>query len=58
MTKRPHRNHSPAFKAKVGLTAIEGEKSQAEPADQFEYIQLELRVDVIEPGAFAFEFGT
>lgn len=26
MTRRPHRNHSPAFKAKVAVAAIKGEK--------------------------------
>jgi len=26
MTKRPRRNHSPAFKAKVAIAAIKGEK--------------------------------
>ncbi len=30
MTKRPARNHSPAFKAKVALAAIKGEKTLAE----------------------------
>ena len=29
MTKRPRRNHSPAFKAKVALAAIKGEKIAA-----------------------------
>ena len=27
MTKRPRRNHTPAFKAKVALAAIKGEKT-------------------------------
>jgi transposase len=27
MTRRPRRNHSPAFKAKVALAAVRGEKS-------------------------------
>ena len=30
MTRRPRRNHSPAFKAKVALAAIRGEKALAE----------------------------
>ena len=30
MTRRPRRNHSPAFKAKVAIAAIKGEKSLAE----------------------------
>ncbi len=29
MTKRTRRNHSPAFKAKVALAAIKGEKTLA-----------------------------
>src|SRR4029450_47865 len=32
MSKRPRRNHSPAFKAKVALDAIRGEKTLAELA--------------------------
>lgn len=35
MTRRPRRNHSPAFKAKVALTALKGEKTLAEMAAQF-----------------------
>ena len=27
MTRRPRRNHSPAFKAKVALAALKGEKT-------------------------------
>jgi transposase len=36
MTKRPRRNHSPAFKAKVALAAIRGEKTMIELAQQFD----------------------
>ena len=36
MTKRPRRNHSPAFKAKVALAAIKGEKTLSELAEQFD----------------------
>jgi transposase len=32
MTKRTHRSHSPAFKAKVALSAVNGEKTLAELA--------------------------
>src|SRR4051794_34448924 len=35
MTRRSRRNHSPAFKAKVALAAIKGEKTLAELAQQF-----------------------
>jgi transposase len=36
MTKRSRRTHSPAFKAKVALAAIKGEKTLAELAQQFD----------------------
>ena len=36
MTKRIRRNHSPAFKAKVALAAIKGERTIAQLADQFD----------------------
>jgi transposase-like protein len=36
MTKRPRRNHSPAFKTKVPLAAIKGENTLAELAEQFD----------------------
>ncbi len=32
MTKRTCRNHSPAFKANLGLAALKGEKTLADPA--------------------------
>ena len=36
MAKRPRRNHTPAFKAKVALAAVKGEKTLAELAQQFD----------------------
>ena len=36
MTRRARRNHTPAFKAKVALAAIKGEKTLAELAQQFD----------------------
>ena len=36
MSRRPRRNHSPAFKAKVALAAVRGEKTLAELAKQFD----------------------
>jgi transposase len=35
MAKRTRRNHSPAFKAKVALAAVRGDRTLAELADQF-----------------------
>jgi len=36
MRKRPRRNHSPAFKAKVALAPVKGEKTLADLAQQFD----------------------
>ena len=36
MSKRQRRNHSPAFKAKVALAAVKGEKTLAELAQLFD----------------------
>lgn len=36
MAKRPRRNHTPAFKAKVSLAAVRGEKTIVELAQQFD----------------------
>ena len=36
MSKRARRNHSPAFKAKVALAAIRGDRTVAQLADQFD----------------------
>ena len=36
MSRRPRRNHTPAFKAKVALAAIRGERTLADLAQQFD----------------------
>ena len=36
MARRPRRNHSPAFKAKVAVTAIKGEKTLIELSQAFD----------------------
>jgi transposase-like protein len=36
MSRRPRRNHSPAFKAKVAIAAIKGERTVAQIAEQFD----------------------
>jgi transposase-like protein len=36
MQRRPRRNHTPAFKAKVALSAIKGELTLAQLAEQFD----------------------
>ena len=36
MPRRPRRNHSPEFKAKVALAAVQGDKTVAELAQQYD----------------------
>ncbi len=36
MARRARRNHTPAFKAKVAVAAVKGEKTLSELAQQFE----------------------
>ena len=36
MSKRARRNHTPAFKAKVALAAIKGDRTLAQLAEQFD----------------------
>jgi transposase len=36
MSRRPRRNHTPAFKAKVALAAIKGDRTLAQLAEHFE----------------------
>jgi len=36
MSKRPRRNHSPAFKAKVALAAVRGDRTIAQLAEHFD----------------------
>ena len=36
MPRRPRRNHTPAFKAKLAIAAIRGDRTLAELAEQFD----------------------
>ena len=36
MTRRPRRNHTPAFKAKVALAAIKGDRTLVQLAEHFD----------------------
>ena len=36
MSRRPRRNHIPAFKAKVALAAVKGDRTIAQLAEQFD----------------------
>ena len=63
MSRRPRRNHTPAFKAKVALAAIKGDRTLAQLAEQFDVhpnqittwkAQLEGgAADVFGPGSIA-----
>ncbi len=42
MSKRPRRNHSPAFKAKVALAAVKGEKTLADLVQRFDMHPIQI----------------
>jgi len=42
MARRPRRNHSPEFKAKVAVAAIKGEKTLIELAQDFDVHQNQI----------------
>ncbi len=53
MARRPRRNHSPAFKAKVAVAAIKGEKTLIELGQEFDVHpnQIKLWRDQLLEGA-------
>jgi len=53
MSRRPRRNHTPAFKAKVALAAIKGDRILVELAEQFDVHpnQITLWKSQLESGA-------
>lgn len=60
MAKRPRRNHSPAFKAKVALAALKGEKTLAGLAQQFDVHPNQVtqwKVQLLEGAARVFGGG-
>ena len=60
MTKRPRRNHSPAFKAKVALAAPKGEKTLADLAQQFDVHVNQItqwRSQLLDGAAGVFDHG-
>ena len=42
MSRRPRRNHSPSFKAKVAIAALKGDKTLAELSKQFDLHQNQI----------------
>jgi transposase len=55
MNRRPRRNHTPAFKAKVALAAVKGDRTLAQLAEQFEVTSWKAQLeggaaDVFGPG--------
>ena len=43
MSRRPRRNHTPGFKAKVALAAIKGDRTLAQLAEQFDVHPNQIR---------------
>ena len=57
MSRRPRRNHSATFKAKVALAAIQGEKTLSELAQQFDVHPNQItqwKVQLLERASEAF----
>ena len=43
MSRRPRRNHTPAFKAKVALAAVKGDRTIAQLAEHFDVHPNQIR---------------
>ena len=60
MARRARRNHNPAFKAKVALAAIKGEKTLAELAQQYDVHPNQItawKAQVLDGAAGLFDGG-
>ena len=60
MSRRPRRNHTPAFKAKVALAAIKGDRTVAQLAEQFDVHPNQItqwKTQLLERSAEVFEGG-
>ena len=53
MTRRPRRNHTPAFKVKAAMAALKGDRTIAQLAEQFDVHanQITTRKDQLQQGA-------
>ena len=61
MSKRPRRNHAPAFKAKVALEALKGDQTIAELSQRFQVHPnqiTEWKKQLLAHAADAFEGGS
>ena len=60
MTRRPRRNHTPTFKAKVALAALKGEKTLTELAQFFDVHANQItawKAQLLEGAAGVFDSG-
>jgi len=60
MPRRPRRNHSPAFKAKVALAAVRGERTITELSEQFDVHPNQItkwKTQLLERAVEAFDGG-
>jgi transposase-like protein len=60
VSRRSRRNHSPAFRAKVALAALKGDKTLAELATQFDVHPTQItqwKAQLLERAAEVFEGG-
>ena len=60
MARRPRRNHSSTFKAKVALAAIQGDKTLVELSEQFDVHANQItqwKTQLLERAAEAFDGG-
>lgn len=61
MSRRSRRNHSPAFRAKVALAALKGDKTLSELATQFDVHPTQItqwKAQLLERAAEIFEGGS
>lgn len=57
MSRRPRGNHSPAFKAKVALTAVKGDRTIAQLAEHFDVHPHQITAWKSQPEGGASESG-
>src|SRR6478609_6153894 len=61
MTRRPRRNHTASFKAKVALAAIKGDRTIAQLSEQFDVHPSQITIwkdQLVEFAAEVFERGS